>query len=265
MATATTGDVLIEVKNKVGYVTFNRPEKLNALSAELIAGATAFMRETFADPDIGAIVFTGEGRAFCAGGDVSTFSGDRVPTLEETIDVLRRSQELVALIYRHPRPTIAAVNGFAVGAGLGIALSCDLRIASDKAKLGTAYANVGFGGDWGTTWGLTRLAGPAKAKELFFLPEAIKAEEAKAIGLVNRVVPHDELMEHVTELAERIAHGPLVSYRYMKENVNLAVDCDFREMLDREAMTHMRCGQTEDFKEGVAAFMEKRKPQFKGR
>jgi 2-(1,2-epoxy-1,2-dihydrophenyl)acetyl-CoA isomerase len=152
-----------------------------------------------------------------------------------------------------------------MGAGLGVCLACDLRIASDQAKFGTAYAKVGFGGDFGVTWLLERSAGSPKAKELFFLSEIIDAAEAHRIGLVNRVVASENLSSQVAEIASRIAHGPLTSYRYMKANVNLAATTDFRTMLDREAETHLRCGMTEDHKEGVRAFMEKRQPKFTGR
>jgi 2-(1,2-epoxy-1,2-dihydrophenyl)acetyl-CoA isomerase len=161
--------------------------------------------------------------------------------------------------------TIAVVNGPAAGAGLGLALSCDLRIASDQARFGTAYARVGYGGDYGTTWQLTRLVGQAKAKELFFLPDMISAADAHQVGLVNRVVPHEKLWDEAMAVAERIASGPLVSYRYMKANINMSATADFRTMLDREAETHLRCGGTEDHKEGVRAFMEKRAPNFRGR
>ena len=157
------------------------------------------------------------------------------------------------------------VNGPVAGAGLGLALSCDLRVASDQARFGTAYARVGYGGDYGTTWQLTRLVGQAKAKELFFLAEMISADEAYRLGLVNRVVPHDKLWEEAMAVAERIAAGPLVSYRYMKANINLSATVDFRTILDREAETHLRCGQTEDHQEGVRAFLEKRPPNFRGR
>src|SRR5437762_5203791 len=143
-------------------------------------------------------------------------------SLEQNIDRLRASQELSWLLYSIPKITIAAVNGFAMGAGLGICLACDLRISSDQAKFGTAYAKVGFGGDFGTTWLLTHYVGAPKAKELFFLPDAIDAAEAHRLGLVNRVVPHDSLSPTVGQIAQRIAHGPLVSYRYMKANVNLS-------------------------------------------
>src|SRR5438132_227168 len=136
---------------------------------------------------------------------------------------------------------------------------------ADRARFGTAFAKVGFGGDYGTTWNLTRRVGPAKAKELFFLADLVSAEEAAQLGLVNRVFPHDAFVDEVGRIAARIAHGPLVSYRYMKENVNLSLTADFRTVLDREAVTHLRCGQTADHREGVAAFLEKREPRFQGR
>lgn len=256
-----------EVIDKVGYMTFNRPESLNAINREMIGIAKTALTEWSRDSNIGAVVLTGEGRAFCAGGDVSDMAKgkDKAPTLEETVDGLREGQEMCWMLHSMPKITFAAVNGFAMGAGLGIALSCDMRWASDKAKFGTAYAKVGFGGDYGTTWQLTQLVGEAKAKELFILADIIDAHEAHRINLVNRVVPHDELLNAIREVATRVAHGPLVSYRYMKENVNLAVRQDFRTILDREAFTHIRCGQTEDHKEGARAFVEKRAPHFQGR
>ncbi len=263
MTVDTSEHLSVSIAGKVATLTMNRPEKLNALSGEMITLAIDTLRDLGRDPQIGAIVLTGSGRAFCAGGDVSGMGGGPT-TLEQSVDGLRAGQELPWLLYTIPKLTIAAVNGHAMGAGLGIACSCDLRIASDKAKFGTAYAKVGFGGDYGTTWQLTRLVGQAKAKELFILADIIEAQEAQRIGLVNRVVPADDLMAEVNAIAERVANGPLVSFRYMKENVNLAMTQDFRSILDREAMTHIRCGQTDDHKEGVAAFMEKRAPKFKG-
>ncbi|MBP6822853.1 MAG: enoyl-CoA hydratase [Acidobacteria bacterium] len=262
--------ILTHVENKVATLTFNRPDKLNALSRELLTQSAECLKRWSRDPEVGAIVVTGSGRAFCAGGDVSNMAKDtaspqNIKTLEEQIDGLREAQELSWLLYNMPKPTIAAVNGHAMGAGLGVCLSCDLRIASESAKFGTAYAKVGFGGDFGTTWLLAQSVGAAKAKELFFLSEIIDATEAHRLGLVNRVITADQLMAQVGEIATRIAHGPLVSYRYMKANVNQAMSSDFRTLLDREAETHLRCGQTEDHKEGVKAFMEKRQPNFSGR
>jgi 2-(1,2-epoxy-1,2-dihydrophenyl)acetyl-CoA isomerase len=259
--------VKFNIEDKVAYLTLNRPDRLNALSREMSQEATRHMNDVAKDPEIGAVVITGEGRAFCAGGDVQSMAEGtgRPPTMEESVDKLRDGQELCWLLHTMPKITIAAVNGYAMGAGLGIAMSCDLRVASDTAKLGTAYGKVGLGGDYGTTWQLTQLVGEAKAKELMILCDVIMAEEAQRIGLVNRVVDHDKLSESVAEMAVKIAHGPLTSQRYMKENINLAVRSDFRTILDREAFTHIRCAMTEDHKEGATAFVEKRPPNFQGR
>jgi 2-(1,2-epoxy-1,2-dihydrophenyl)acetyl-CoA isomerase len=259
-------EVLLAVDDRVATLTFNRPEKLNALSRDLLAASIDALDRWSRDPDIGAVVVTGAGRAFCAGGDVSAMAQrDAALALEADVDRLRAAQEISWLLYSMPKVTIAAVNGYAMGAGLGIALACDLRFASANAKFGTAYAKVGFGGDFGTTWTLARYAGAPKAKELFFLADTFDAAEAERLGLVNRVFPADALESGVRAIARRIAHGPLVSYRYMKANVNLAASTDFRTLLDREPETHLRCARTEDHKEGVRAFLEKREPKFTGR
>jgi len=264
-------ELLVEIRNRVAILTMNRPDVLNALTAEMSNAATEALEEATRNPDVGCVLLTGAGRGFSAGGDVGNMqkgSGefdDKNKSLEQKIDGLRAGHSFPWLLHHMPKVTIAAVNGACAGAGMGIAMSCDLRVASDKAKFTTAYANVGFGGDYGTTWQLAQLVGLAKAKELFFLPDVFTAEEAARIGLVNRVVPQDKVMEEAMSMAERIAHGPLVSYRYMKANLNMSVTCDFRTMLDREAETHLRCGETADHKEGVNAFMEKRKPAYVGR
>ena len=257
--------ILTDVSERVATLVFNRPDKLNALSPELLTKSIDALKRWSDDPEIGCIVVTGKGRAFCAGGDVSMMARDSEQTLEQKIDGLRSAHELSWMLYNSPKVTIASVNGFAMGAGLGVCLSCDLRIASEGAKFGTAYAKVGYGGDFGTTWLLTHYAGAPKAKELFFLGDIIDASEALRIGLVNRVVSGESLETEVKTIASRIARGPLTSFRYMKANVNLAASTDFRTLLDREAETHMRCSMTEDHKEGVQAFMEKREPRFTGR
>jgi 2-(1,2-epoxy-1,2-dihydrophenyl)acetyl-CoA isomerase len=264
---ADTDDLRFELVDRVAILTLNRPDKLNALSDAMIDAAIAHLERCAIDPEVAAVLLTGAGRAFCAGGDVSAMRGapGAQRTFEERVDRQRVGHELPRLLAEIPKVTVAAVNGPAVGAGLGIALSCDLCFASDRARFGTAFARVGFGGDFGTTWQLTRRVGPAKAKELFFLPDLIGADEAARLGLANRVLPAETFAADVRELVGRIAHGPMVSYRYMKENVNLSLTNDFRTLLDREAITHLRCGQTADHKEGVAAFLEKREPRFQGR
>jgi 2-(1,2-epoxy-1,2-dihydrophenyl)acetyl-CoA isomerase len=262
-----TNDLLFDLSNRVATLTLNRPEKLNALSDAMIDAALQHLERCAVDPEVGAILITGAGRGFCAGGDVTAMTeASRQPlTFEQRIDRQRAAHRFAFLLHEIPKVTIAALNGAAAGAGLGLALSCDLRVATDKAKLTTAFAKVGFGGDFGTTWQLTRLVGEARAKELFFLSEVLTAAQAWQIGLVNKVFPAESFAAEARAIAERIAAGPLVSYRYMKENVNRASLSDFRASLDREAITHLRCGQTEDHREGVQAFVEKREPRFRGR
>jgi 2-(1,2-epoxy-1,2-dihydrophenyl)acetyl-CoA isomerase len=264
---ATSDHLLVDVNDGVAVLTFNRPERLNALSGEMIEQTIAALEKFATDPAVGCIVVTGADRGFCAGGDVQSMNaGGGAPlTFEQRLDRQRAGQRLSGLLYSIPKVTIAAVNGAAAGAGLSIALACDLRVASDKAKFTTAFAKVGLGGDYGITWPLTRMLGEAKAKELLFLSDILTSDQALALGLVNRVVPHDQLLSTAREWATRIARGPQVSYRYMKENVRLASQQDYQSMLDREAWTHLRCGETEDHREGARAFVEKREPQFKGK
>jgi 2-(1,2-epoxy-1,2-dihydrophenyl)acetyl-CoA isomerase len=259
--------LLIDVREGVAILTLNRPEKLNALSADMIQQGIGALERFAVDPTIGCIVVTGAQRGFCAGGDVSAMNAGTSAnmTFEERLDRQRASHRFSALLYSMPKVTVAAINGAAAGAGLGIALACDLRIASDKAKLTTAFAKVGFSGDFGITWPLTRILGESKAKELLLLSEVLTAEQALALGLVNFVVPHEELLPKALDLATRIARGPQIALRHIKENVRLASTQDYPSMLDREALTQLRCGETDDHKEGAKAFVEKRAPRFQGR
>lgn len=263
----TSAHLLTETRDGVAILTFNRPERLNALSAEMIEGAIAALEKYATDASIGCIVVTGAGRGFCAGGDVAAMNagGGGALTFEQRVDRQQSGHRLSALLHSIPKVTLAAINGAAAGAGLSIALACDLRIASDKAKLTTAFAKVGFSGDFGITWPLTRLLGEAKAKQLLFLSDVLTADQALSVGLVNEVAPHDELLAKALELATRIASGPQIALRHMKENVRLASTQDYQSMLDREALTHLRCADTEDHKEGARAFVEKRAPKFTGR
>jgi 2-(1,2-epoxy-1,2-dihydrophenyl)acetyl-CoA isomerase len=164
-----------------------------------------------------------------------------------------------------PKPTIAMVRGAAAGAGLSLAMACDLRIASDTARFATAFARVGYSGDFGGSWYLTRLVGTAKARELYYTAEILDAPRALALGLVNRVVPDADLERETRALAERLARGPRVAYRYMKRNMNAAESGTLAELLDLEAWHHSRTGETEDHREAARAFVDKREPSFKGR
>ena len=264
-----TDPLLFSLEDGVAVLTMNRPDKLNALSAAMLEAAIAALERCAVDPAVGCVVLTGAGRGFCAGGDVGMMagaSGSTLPAgLEAQVDRQRGIHRFSGLLHAMPKVTVAAINGAAAGAGLGLALACDLRIASSAARLTTAFAKVGFSGDFGVTWPLARLLGEAKAKELLFLSEVLDAREAERLGLVNRVVDEAEFRAEVSALARRIAQGPQTAYRYMKENVHCAATEGYQQLLDREAMTQRRCADTDDHREGVAAFMAKRPPKFGGR
>jgi 2-(1,2-epoxy-1,2-dihydrophenyl)acetyl-CoA isomerase len=270
----TTEHLIAERHDGVLDLTLNQPDKLNALSDQMIAGLLEELGRAAHDPEVRCVVLSGAGRGFCSGGDVSRMrernegagSGKAVEqTVEQRMAGLRRSEEVSLMLHELPKPTIAAINGAAAGAGLSIALACDLRIAADSARLITAFARVGFSGDFGGTWLMTRLVGPARAKEFYFLADPIEANQALALGLVNRVVPAASLMAEAGALAKRIAAGPAIAYGYMKANINAALTADFRTLLDREAVGQTLTGRTEDHREAVKAFLEKRQPTFKGR
>ncbi len=268
-----TDDLLVQVDDGVAVLTMNRPERRNALSDAMVAAMSRSLANFEVDDGVGCIVLIGAGGAFCAGGDVKAMnerSGgtrhDRSGTLDQQIHLQRLSQRATSgRLFEMPKPTIAAIPGAAAGAGLSLALACDLRYAAEGAILTTAFARVAFAGDYGGTWFLTRLVGPAKARELYFLSPRLTATEAEALGMVNAVFPDDRLDEEVMAIARRLAAGPRVAYRYMKENLNRAVFGELGECLDMEAAHHIRTGLTEDHREAAAAFVEKREPKFTGR
>ena len=173
--------------------------------------------------------------------------------------------EASRLLHEMPKPTIAMLNGVAAGAGMSLALACDLRIAGRSARMTTAFAKVGLSGDYGGTWFLTQLVGTARARELYFLSDVLDAARIEALGLANRVVADEELAAETMALAERLASGPSVALRYMKRNLNVAESGDLAAGLDSEAYGMLRCRASEDHKEAAQAFVEKRAPAFKGR
>ena len=264
-----TNDLLCELSGGVGTVTLNRPEKRNALGDELTPALRAVLLKLEADARCGAVVITGAGRAFCSGGDVSGMGSGRrgadgpARSHQDAVDHLVRGQETLTLrLHELAKPTIAALPGPAAGAGLSIALACDLRVMADSAFVTTAFVNVGFSGDYGGSWFLARLVGPALAKELYMTARRVPAKECLALGIANRVVPFDDLLESANELARSIANGPRTAIRYMKENINLALGADLKTSLAQEADRMVRCSGTEDHREAVRAFMEKRPPRF---
>ncbi|HXZ84428.1 MAG TPA: enoyl-CoA hydratase-related protein [Myxococcota bacterium] len=260
------------VEDGVAILTMNRPERRNALSDEMLRGLAAALREAETASDVRCVVLTGAGGAFCAGGDVKGMaagSNRGVPgtTLDERIHRQRLSQrETAGRIFRMPKPVIASLPGAAAGAGLSLALACDLRIAAESAVITTAFAKVGFSGDYGGSYFLSHLLGAAKARELYYLSDRLDAKQAERLGLVNRVVPDAALESETRALAARIASGATVAFRYMKENLNRAQEgASAEECLDLEATHHVHTGLTEDHREAAQAFVEKRAPVFKGR
>jgi 2-(1,2-epoxy-1,2-dihydrophenyl)acetyl-CoA isomerase len=269
-------ELLVHNRDGVLYLTLNRPDKLNALSEAIISGLLENLRKAAVDDNVGAVVVTGAGRGFCAGGDIgrmrdrnenaeASIAATESVSLEQRVAGLRRSEEVSLLLHDIPKVTIAAVNGPAAGAGFSICLACDIRIASDQARMGTAFARVGYSGDFGGTYFLTKIAGTAKARELYFIADMLTADEALKEGIVNRVVPAASFADEVHTFARRIASGPRVAYSYMKANLNAAACSDARSLLEREALGQSLTSLTEDHKEAVKAFLEKREPKFRGR
>lgn len=262
---------LIETKQDgIAILTMNRPEARNALSQPMLAALLEALPRLAADPSIGAIVITGAGNAFCAGGDVKGFAATegganhgRSP--EEAAHALRQSMEVSRWLHDMPKITIASIPGAAAGAGLSIALSCDFRIAAKGAKITTAFAKVGLSGDFGGTYFLTQLVGSAKAKELYLLSDVILAEEAERLGVVNRAVEPAQLEAETLALAKRFANGARITQGLMKKNLNTAEKGDMLLSFDTEALNHSRSAQTADHAEAAKAFVEKRPPVFKGR
>jgi 2-(1,2-epoxy-1,2-dihydrophenyl)acetyl-CoA isomerase len=259
-------DLIETSENGITTLTLNRPERLNALSAAMTEGLKEALERLATDRDCGAIVITGAGRGWCAGGDVKTMAArEHDQTFETRTETLRHAHQLPMLLRTVPKVVIASINGPVAGAGLGLALACDLRVAGKSARFGTAFARIGYSGDYGGSWSLTRLVGTAKARELYYTADIIDAEEAGRLGIVNRVVADDELQAETLALARRIADGPRIALGYIKRNLLAAETEPFQTVLDLEAQHQARCAFTEDHKEAVAAFNEKRRPVFKGR
>ena len=263
-----TEELLEEVTDGVAMLTMNRPDRLNALSGPMLTAMLEAIQRLATSPEVGVVVLTGAGRGFCAGGDVKAMAESREAegvTLEERAQALRARMEVSRWLHEMPKPTIAMVRGAAAGAGLSLALACDMRIASDSARFATAFARVGYSGDFGGSWFLTKLVGTAKARELYFTADILDAPTALRLGLVNRVVADTDLEKETRALAGRLARGPRVALRYMKRNMNAAESGTLGELLDLEAWHHSRTGLTEDHREAARAFVEKREPAFKGR
>jgi 2-(1,2-epoxy-1,2-dihydrophenyl)acetyl-CoA isomerase len=258
-------DLLESTQDGIAWLTLNRPDRLNAFSPAMLLALDEALRRLGGDTSVGVIVITGAGRGFCAGGDVKTMESRAGQSFEERVEGLRRMHELPMLLRTIPKVVVAMINGPAAGAGLGLAMACDLRIAGRSARFGTGFAGVGYSGDFGGSWTLTRLVGTAKARELYFLGDFVDSATAASLGLVSRVVEDDALHEETTAFARRIADGPLVAYGYMKRNLFAAETEPLATVLEMEAVHQARTAMTEDHLEASRAFVEKRRPAFKGR
>lgn len=269
-----TDDLLAEVDGNLGIITFNRPDRRNALSSPMYAGFGRALPVLAADPDVRVLVVTGAGGAFCAGGDVKGMNEShrsgaqregRGGGVEDQVAGLRHSQRAVSLaLHEFPKPVVAVLPGAAAGAGLSIALAADIRIAAERALIVTAFANVGASGDFGASWFLTQLVGTAKAKELFFTSPRLTAREAMDLGIVNQVLADDDFEEQALAWCRRVAEGAPIALRLMKENLNRAIVADLATSLDAEAPNMIRSMTTADHREAAAAFVEKRTPVFSG-
>jgi enoyl-CoA hydratase/carnithine racemase len=263
-----TGELLCEIRGRVAVITLNRPAARNSLSDYLTPALRRMIKQCGDDPNVGALLITGAGTAFCAGGDVKGMgsnSGKKEIAFEERVVDLRIKQRtLTGALVAVRKPTVAALPGPAAGAGMALALACDIRIASESAMMSTGYARIGLTGDYGIAWLLTRLVGTSRARELMFLSERIDARRCEALGLVNRVVPDAELREVAFALAKSLAEGPSIAFARIKDNLDHAVSSDFLDSMDLEAENMVRSARTIDHKEAVRAFIDKRKPTFAG-
>ena len=266
-----TDHLLANLTGGILTLTFNRPEARNALSSELLQALGSQLADGEINPEVRCVVITGTGAAFCAGGDVKAMSETNSNGAKSTLDTLIQRQRLnqratSGRLYKMPKPTLAVLPGPAAGAGLSIALACDLRIMSSTAFMTTAFAKVGFAGDYGGSLFMSQLVGTAKARELYFLSDRISAKEAEDLGLTNWGVEPEALQESAADIAQKLANGPTVAYSYMKENLARALtSADVHDCLDLEASHHIHCGGTDDHKNAVEAFIEKRAPVFEGR
>ena len=259
--------VLYAEAGAVATITLNRPDRLNAMNDDLLQQWLAALERAADRDEVRVVVVTGTGRAFCVGGDLTGGAGGGVadaPTLTGRVGNLRHYGRISQLLHDMPKITIAAVNGACAGAGLSVACAADLRYAADSAVFNTAFLTVAVSGDFGGTWTLPRLVGPARARELYLLTPRVNGEEAVRLGLVSAVFPASELMPRVGEVAERLAESAPRALASIKANLNEALEASFADHLDREVRRHVECMLSKDGEEGAAAFLEKRAPNFTG-
>jgi enoyl-CoA hydratase/carnithine racemase len=265
-----TDELLCVIRDRVAIITLNRPEARNAFSDTLTPALRTMIKTCGENPEVGALLLTGAGTAFCAGGNVKGMGAHRdkkkleMSYEDKVAELQERQRLLTGALVSVRKPTIAALPGPAVGAGLALALACDIRIAAQSAFVATGYVRVGLSGDYGIAWLLTRLVGTSRARELMFTGDKVDAARCETIGLVNRVVPDDKLQAEAFALAKSMAEGPTLALRYIKDNLDEALQFDFATARDHEAERLTRLTTTADHKEAVRAFIEKRKPVFQG-
>src|ERR1700724_2178242 len=266
-----TNELLCVIRDRVAIITLSRPEVRNALSDTLTPALRKMIKTCGENPDVGVLLVTGAGSAFCAGGNVKGMGAHRdqkkldMSYDEKVADLQERQRLLTGALASVRKPTVAALPGAAVGAGLAIAMACDIRLAAESAFISSGYLRVGLSGDYGIAWLLTRLVGTARARELMFTSDKVVAARCAAIGLVNRVVPDAKLQDEAFALARSMAEGPTIALRYMKDNLDEALLFDFATARDHEAERLIRSTMTADHREAVQAFIEKRKAVFKGK
>ncbi|GAB3305347.1 hypothetical protein EK0264_04675 [Epidermidibacterium keratini] len=271
MADVDTGttDLLADLTDGVGTITFNRPDRRNAMSDQMMSALAATLGLWKDSDDVGVVVVTGAGGHFCAGGDVKGFNerggagGTSGQVDPAKVESQRENQKAtVGAIYTYPKPVIAAVPGAAAGAGLGFALSADVRIGTPKTVMATAFGGVALSGDYGVTWLLNQLVGPARARQYLFFNDRLRGEDLLDLGLLNWVVGVEELEAKTTELARQLADGSRGTLAAMKQNLIEAQTNDLFASMHAEVQRHLDRGTTDDHREAVAAFVEKRKPNF---
>jgi len=256
-------NTLYEKRDGIATITINRPQAMNALNEETIPEILSRLEDAEKDENVRVLVITGAGeKAFCAGLDLKPM---RDINVIEAVEMSRRGQKLTLAIEEVGKPVIAAINGYALGGGLELAMACDIRIASEKARIGQPEVNVGLIPGWGGTQRLPRLVGKGIAKELIFTGKMIDAKTAERIGLINMVVPPEKLRSAVEELAKVIMSKPPIAIRLAKELINSSTETDQGTGLVHEAEAFGILSSTEDYREGVSAFIEKRKPEYKGK
>ena len=254
--------LLINQKGAVLSLTLNRPESLNAFSPDMILGLTAAIKGAQQNPEIRVIVLSGSGRSFSAGGDVKSMGQANAVGVYEHIG---RLNECILTMKETEKPIIAAVHGFAAGAGFNLALACDLIIAADNSQFALSFSQVGLISDGGGSYFVPRLVGPHLAKQFLFSAEPIPAERLYNLGVVNYLVPLERLQEETQNIAEKFAAGPSRAYGMIKKLVDHSLNATLDEILEQERITQTMMVTTEDHKEGITAFKEKRKPNFTGR